>query len=286
MKGDKNYFKEIVNYYNSSQPLYRAFIYNTNSLGMHFGFWDKKTKNERGATINTNRELIKLGNINGRDVILDAGCGVGGTAIYVSKNTGARVVGITLVQKQVDLAKYYAKMHKVDLLTDFQVQDYSKTNFPNNYFDVVYGIESICYSYPKERFLKEAYRVLKPSGRLIVIDGYTIKDPKKLKDKKRLTEFNMAFSIKQIITKNKFSDLIIKSKFGNLKVIDKTKEVLPSGLHYYNFGKRYFLLIKIFSYLPFQVFKAITRNYNATRLFYEFLKSGFGGYFVHYAEKL
>ena len=86
---------DIVRYYQSSQWLYRLFCYNKDTLGIHFGFWEKDTKSRQEAMVNQDKEIIKVGVIKKGDRVLDAGCGVGGTAIYIAKIIGARVTGIS-----------------------------------------------------------------------------------------------------------------------------------------------------------------------------------------------
>lgn len=101
--------QETKTYYNSSQWLYRTFFYNLRSLGKHHGFWDRDTKNIHEAMLNENQVIIDLANIKSSQNVLDAGCGVGGTAIYIAKKTGANVCGISVIPKEIRLAKKYAQ---------------------------------------------------------------------------------------------------------------------------------------------------------------------------------
>ena len=126
------YSKKIIHYYDSSQLLYRIFCYGFGSFGMHHGFWEKGVKNRYEAMEKENQAIIDLAAIGPKDTVLDAGCGVGDTAIYIAKKVGVCVFGITLSQKQVGLAKQYAKRQGVEKLVNFSVQDYTKTTLPHN----------------------------------------------------------------------------------------------------------------------------------------------------------
>ena len=57
----------------------------------------------------------------------------------------------------------------------FKVADYCQTNFENESFTVIWALESVCYALNKKDFLAEAYRLLKPGGRLILADGFANK---------------------------------------------------------------------------------------------------------------
>ena len=151
----------IATWYDESSPLYRYFWYlNSDSFALHYGFWDKKTKHIGDALQNTNKVMAKQANITQNDRVLDAGCGIGGSVLWLAKYKKADVVGISISVKQIEKAKKLAKQAKVDHLVSFSVIDYLQTGFPNESFDVVWAIESVCHAEKKEDFLEEAYRVL------------------------------------------------------------------------------------------------------------------------------
>src|SRR5206468_7584773 len=104
------------------------------------------------ALQNTNKVMAEQVNITPNDRILDAGCGIGGSALWMAKNKRAEVVGISISGKQIEKAKTVAKQAKVDHLVSFSVIDYLDTGFPNESFEVVWAIESVCHAEKKEDF--------------------------------------------------------------------------------------------------------------------------------------
>jgi len=127
--------KKIIEYYQASQWLYRLFVYSSHTLEMHFGFWDKTTKNRQETILNQNREIIRLGRIQRGMRVLDAGCGVGGTALSIAQITGANVCvgGVSLDPWQIRLAKQYTQKLGAAPLTHFSSQNYTQANFPDNF---------------------------------------------------------------------------------------------------------------------------------------------------------
>src|SRR5258708_27943241 len=91
-----------------------------------------------------------------RAVVLDAGCGVGGTAIWLAGEFGARVVGITPVAGQVTRARRLAGVRQVADLVSFDQQDYRSPTFPDASFDVVWAQESVCHAPDKQSFVTAA----------------------------------------------------------------------------------------------------------------------------------
>jgi SAM-dependent methyltransferase len=183
------------------------------------------------------------------------------------------------------LQKKCSKRKGVENVTEFSVQNFDKTNYPDNFFDAVYAIESACHSTPKEKFLKEAYRILKPKGKLLIFDGYTTRKPKNKKEKEIVSKFTKAFALKELITHKEMEREIKRVGFTNIKSVDKTKQILPSVNYFYNSARVILPIIKLASFLPIPYLKAAYQNTLACKLSGEGIKLDLACYFIHYGEK-
>ena len=56
---------------------------------IHHGLWLKGNETKEDAQENLVRELIKIGQIPKRAKILDVGCGLGGSSMYLANHLGA-----------------------------------------------------------------------------------------------------------------------------------------------------------------------------------------------------
>ena len=110
-------------------------------------------------------ELNFLGDsINEGEKILDLGCG-NGRLLEILKFKKIDYLGIDFSGKLIEIAQKNYPEHK------FQIADALNLPFPENYFDKIYSI-AVFHHIPSEefqlKFLKEAKRVLKPEGILIL----------------------------------------------------------------------------------------------------------------------
>lgn len=167
-----NYHKKIVDYYIESENAYKDSWDLNNSLAIHYGYWDEKVKSFPQSLLRMNEVMMEAASIKSSDKVLDAGCGIGGSSIFLAKKLGCEVMGISLSDKQVKQAKELADKQKVQDKAEFLAMNYCATSFPDKSFDIVWGCESICYADDKEQFINEAWRLLKPGGRLVVADGF------------------------------------------------------------------------------------------------------------------
>ena len=161
-----NYHKNIVDYYEASENAYKDAWDLDKSMAIHYGYWDKTVKTFPQSLQRMNEVMAEAGHLKAGDVVLDAGCGVGGSSIFLASAIRCKVIGITLSEKQVERAKQNAIRKNITDHVAFKAMDYCNTGFPNESFDIVWGCESICYADNKEQFIKEAFRLLKPRGEI------------------------------------------------------------------------------------------------------------------------
>jgi tocopherol O-methyltransferase len=135
---------------------------------IHHGYFETHRETPVEAQEKLIEKLIALLDGAPQGEILDAGCGMGGSSLYLAKRYNVRISGITLSQKQVDIATELAHKDQVKNVS-FKIEDaLSLASFPDHSFDVVWSLESAEQFYDKQLFVQQVYRVLKPGGKLIL----------------------------------------------------------------------------------------------------------------------
>src|SRR5688572_8590333 len=125
------YHQRIVDYYHSTENAYRDSWDLDNSLAIHYGYWDEKVHSFSESLIRMNEIMADASYIKTGEEVLDAGCGVGGSSIYLARHRGAKVTGITLSERQVRNAHRHAHNAGVENMVQFTVMDYCSTQFPD-----------------------------------------------------------------------------------------------------------------------------------------------------------
>lgn len=139
------------------------------TMYMNLGYW-KDTDDYDDSCDNLAQIVAAFGDLKPGDHLLDCGCGYGDAAFYWKNNTPVSSVdSITLNKGQVNIASHRAKIQSIKGV-NFHVMSATKTDFDNESFDVVFALESSMHFVTRESFLKEAYRVLRPGGRLVIAD--------------------------------------------------------------------------------------------------------------------
>lgn len=153
-------------------------------------------------------------NIKNNDIVLDIGCGGGRTVNRLASiTTEGKIFGIDYsldcVKWSKDYNKEYVKNNRVEIFH----ASVEKIPFENNKFDIITAVETI-YFWPNliENF-KEVKRVLKLSGKFIIIcEMYSRENFKEKNDK--LVEL----SDMKIHTPKELKELLEKAGFNNITI--------------------------------------------------------------------
>jgi arsenite methyltransferase len=103
---------------------------------------------------------------------LEVGCGIGFLACEMAREVGVggRIVGLDNSPDMIAAAKDRAQREGVSDRLEFVVGDAMQLDFSSAAFDFVVAVQVYLYVADIERALAEARRVLRPGGRLVIVD--------------------------------------------------------------------------------------------------------------------
>jgi ubiquinone/menaquinone biosynthesis C-methylase UbiE len=115
-------------------------------------------------------EVAKLAKLKASDLVLDVGCGLGGTARYLSEKYKCNVVGIDLTEEYISIGKKLTEFVGLSDRVELRHGSALKIPYEDERFDIVWTEHVQMNIADKNRFYSEIARVLKPGGRLLFHD--------------------------------------------------------------------------------------------------------------------
>lgn len=280
-----NNSEEIENYYNATNTEYRV-VWNwklKTTPALHFGYYDDKANNHELAIFRINEVMADLANIKEGTKVLDAGCGYGNSVLWLMQNRNAKVTGITIVQSQIEYAYKMAKKQGIQN-AEFIKANYLTTPFADNSFEIVWALESQCHTVNKSLFYKEAYRLLKPGGKLVIGDSIRSTRDLSVENETLLKNIFNAWAVPDIDTLEEHEANASKEGFVNFESKDISKNVYISYKNLRKLTKKFQFLGEIF-YRVRLISKTRYNNYKQSGKQADALEQGLFKYCILLAHK-
>ncbi|MBE7469903.1 MAG: hypothetical protein DPW11_02625 [bacterium] len=268
--------------------------------------WDiKKFKSLNEAIKQSVREALKLlelpNNVDNPN-ILEAGCGIGGCTTQLAKeNPHITVTGISLIQKQIEIANKLKRTRQTNSAR-FLVGNYLRMPIASDTYNGIFAIETFCHIPPHEKpsLFEEMFRVLKPECKLVIFDGYPIREPQG-SEKILFEKFKRGWTLPEMITPFTLTTYAQKAGFKVISVKDITPRVIDSTPYVYRNASILRQIIKAIRFLddrkvklPYvdNLFKSLGFSTKNAEIFIEacqagkpLVESGLGKYYMHVLEK-
>jgi cyclopropane fatty-acyl-phospholipid synthase-like methyltransferase len=226
----------LEQYYREAGPDYAAW---SREFNMHFGFYriGANPLNREAMLEQMNAEvLIRLNSDgNAEPHLLDLGCGLGATLRSFARSLPhARLLGLTKVPWQVGQARTLNEAAGYGERVRVVEGDYEGTILPGSNYDGIYALESSCHAHgaDKKALLAEAHRLLRPGGRLVVVDGFLASSrfasAMQQRIYRRLCE---CWVIEELAQLDRFTARMEQLGFTDIRVEQLQMRVAPSVAH-------------------------------------------------------
>ena len=287
--------ERVVHYYTIAAKDYKRFWTGPEDLAMHYGYYDDTTQalTHEAALLQMNKVLAGYIHITAEDRVLDAGCGYGGSSLWLAGNVSCQVTGITLVQEQVQEAQTAAQRRQLEHCVHFERMDFTQTTFADATFDVVWTLESLVHAERKHDFIREAFRLLRPGGRLLISE-YMLREapPLSSEEKASLTPWLTGWIMPNLLTPSEYTSMMREEGFEAIQVRNLTDHTRPSisrlgktGLPVLPVASLAVVITRILSLLHL-FSKERIQNYEAGVCMNKALRKGQWQYTVIVAQKL
>ncbi|MCO6488968.1 MAG: class I SAM-dependent methyltransferase [Phaeodactylibacter sp.] len=199
---------------------------------MHHGYYGKDGKEQKDhieAQADLALELLRWGGVEQADRILDAGCGVGGSARLLAQLFDAEVLGCTLSPVQADQGRKYNEAAGLEDKVEIRAQDMMSLSASDGPFNLIWSMESAEHIQEKQKMLDLFHQLLAPGGTLLMATWFHRALPPALNDKEQqlLKGIYEYYHLPPMVSIPELEAMAGASGFVQVKTADWTDAVAP-----------------------------------------------------------
>lgn len=258
---------KIKNYYKYSSFAYHLFHSKEGSVHLAINY--DGVFNPEGHS----KQAREIGNfIKNKDNVLELGCGKGFNSILLAeKYKSSKFYGIDISKTQLNYAKRKEKnFHNLKFYRgDFQ----NLSHFHSNSFDLIFGVEALCYAENVDTLLKEVNRVLKKGGKFIIYDAFRVSTLQNNFEKENISLCEKAMAVNQFHLISYWLNMAQSNCFKIDINNDISYAIMPNLKRLYRGSKKYLknkilakiILFSLPSYVVKNAISGILMPYNVMR---------------------
>ncbi len=189
---------------------------------IHHGYW-QGSEDQYQAQLNLIQLLYERSGLKPGMKVLDIGCGLGGSSLWLAGKQGCEVKGITVSPIQAKIANYKAKKRNIDSATTFQLKDANNLSGIDKSFDCVWIIECSEHISDKNKFFGQCYSLLRPGGKLALCSW--LRGGRALEETELLREIYDAMLCPGFLSGAEVVDILAENDFCKVEFEDITSRV-------------------------------------------------------------
>jgi len=193
------------------------------SIAKNIGYSEEELKIVGGANLGLGcGNPLAFGKIKKGDTVLDLGSGAGIDAILAAKKVGnqGKVIGVDMTEEMVEKAKSNAKKQNITNI-EFLLGEIESLPLKDNSVDVIITNCVINLTPDKTKAFNEAYRVLRPGGKIYLSDIVLLKE---LSDKQKNDKDLLSGCVAGALLKNDYLNKIKKAGF-QVRILYENKKI-------------------------------------------------------------
>lgn len=219
----KNIVQEVQQYYDRNTN--RFLRYGQSGRAIHRAVWGPGVTT-RNAAIHFVDELIltELGRFEPNPKVLDMGCGVGASLLFLAQRRAIVGEGITISPRQ---ASHATELFESARMNTLRCRSGNFLALPSDIHDIdlAFSIEAFVHSPDVEGYFSQAARVVRPGGKLIVCDDFLSQRASfetSAKEREWLQEFRTGWKISSLVTADSACETARSAGFKLIEVLDLT----------------------------------------------------------------